>query len=167
MRRGGSTLLIASTAWLALLALVSLGQSGAEAASVRAHTPDALDLNWHTDGRTAPAHDRQPALRLAANSVDDIIGRYNSVITTKRGKRRGVVRLEQNGDEITGVFEKKGHRIVGTRNGDTIVFEWFVDGAGYDLIGKWKIKADGTEIVGRWERPDGAHGGKWILTRIE
>jgi len=97
----------------------------------------------------------------------DITGTYKSVVTTKRGKRRSVIKLVQNGSEINGTWDDKpGDRLVGTRSGDTVIFEWYNKRAGYDLIGSWKIKSDGTEILGEWERPDGASGGKWSLTKI-
>lgn len=98
----------------------------------------------------------------------DINGTYKSVVTTKRGKRRSVIKLVQNGNEIIGTWDDKPEdKIVGIRNGDTIVFEWFNQRAGYDLQGSWKIIGSGSEIEGIWERPDGAHGGKWRLTKIE
>ena len=103
-----------------------------------------------------------------AQSSADISGTYHSVVTTRRGKRRSVIKLVQNGNEIIGTWDDKpGDRIVGVRNGDTIVFEWFNQRAGYDLKGMWKIKGNGILIEGTWERPDGNSGGKWKLERIE
>lgn len=107
-------------------------------------------------------------LRFAANSIAEVSGTYNSVVISKRGKRRTVIRLVQNGNEITGTLESRpDDRISGTRSGDTIKFLFYRKGAGYDLLGRWKILADGVTLEGRWERPDGAFGGKWVLTRIE
>lgn len=98
----------------------------------------------------------------------DVSGTYSSVVTTKRGKRRSVVKLVQNGNEIIGTWDDKpGDKIVGIRSGDTIVFEWFNKRAGYDLKGTWKIKGTGIEIEGTWERPDGASGGNWRLEKID
>ncbi len=126
-------------------------------------------------GLTAGPADRSEAgvlpgtesMHLAAAPAGDISGRYQSVISTKRGKRRSVVDLVQSGDEIVVTWEARpDDRLVGKRSGDRIVFEWYNSRAGYDLVGAWTVMDAGQRIEGRWERPDGASGGKWILTRI-
>ena len=105
---------------------------------------------------------------LAASPQQDISGRYQSVITTKRGKRRAVVTLEQDGDTLVATWEgRPADRLVGIRDGDRIEFEWYNSRAGYDLVGFWTVMPSGDRIEGRWERPDGASGGEWTLTRIE
>ena len=112
------------------------------------------------------------AAKAASPEIDpatvDITGTYRSIVTTRRGKRRSVVKLVQSGKEIIGTWDDKpDDRLVGTRDGDTILFEWYLERAGYDLVGRWQIKANGIDIEGRWERPDGASGGKWKLSKIE
>ena len=108
-----------------------------------------------------------PALVQADNATVDITGSYDSVITTKRGKRRHVINLVQTGSEVTGTWEDETHTLIGVREGDVVTFQWFVERAGYDLDGRWTIVEDGARLEGYWERPDGNYRGKWILTRIQ
>ncbi len=103
---------------------------------------------------------------LATTQLNDISGRYQSVISTKRGKRRAIVTLEQTGHEVVATWEDRPRdRLVGSLNGNRIEFEWYNSRAGYDLVGFWIVHAD--RIEGRWERPDGASGGRWVLTPVE
>ena len=108
-----------------------------------------------------------PPAALADNATVDITGTYNSLITTKRGKRRHVVHLVQNGQEVTATWEDETHTLRGVREGSEITFDWYVERAGYDLLGRWTVLENGARLEGYWERPDGAFRGKWILERID
>ncbi len=134
-------------------------------------TASAGSETAHSSWPMAPAYSLEPdesnsSFTLASTQFDDIGGRYQSVISTKRGKRRAIVTLQQTGQEVVATWEDRPQdRLVGSRNGDRIEFEWYNSRAGYDLVGFWIVHAD--RIEGRWERPDGAWGGRWVLTPVE
>jgi len=71
--------------------------------------------------------------------------------------------LKQSGKDIVGTDVNNRKRLIGTRKGDTIKFEY--DGG--TTTGVWKINSDGTRLDGTFTHSSWGFNGTWNLTKIE
>jgi len=114
-----------------------------------------------------------PTVVKPSSSTDDISGTWVSQVTTnsnwvftKESHRKLVIKIVQDGDNITGTSDSIDFELTGYRRGDPIKFDvWAFDLTSSVLTGKWKVSADGTRLEGTWSV--NSSEGKWNLTKIQ
>lgn len=85
---------------------------------------------------------------LAAQTRVDLTGAWTFSVTTENGTGTPAVNLEQDGEEITGIYSSPrlgARRLMGTFDGDTLVFR-IAPGEGSDIIMTFTgtLQEDGT-----------------------
>ena len=128
----------------------------------------AWQLEHENDGSESESSLIEPLVFSTKISGTNIPGIYLSDIqggpTWMFRDRSPRFTFEQSGNDIIGTdVSKKGNKIIGIRNGDTIKFKYW--GKSRLILGKWKINPDGTRLEGTWETE--SHHGSWNLIRIE
>lgn len=96
----------------------------------------------------------------------DFSGTYVSTVTgTTRylhvNTPNPIVKLEQNGNNITGTFGNSGGKIWGDVEDNTIKFDWFAKFSDMGK-GKWIFTPGSSEVIGTW-----GLGNTWNLKKIE
>ena len=107
--------------------------------------------------------------------ASDITGRYSSDISSNhiyffpyKIHRKMVITLDQKGARITGGDYSTQSEITGTREADTIKFDFWSRqvNSGWSVTGEWQISADGRQLIGSWASDSGAANGQWNLSKL-
>lgn len=109
-------------------------------------------------------------LNKADSLVGTISGTYIAKITGDISalnipNRNPVVRLTQNGNEISGTFGRNGGLIWGKFDSDEIVFN-FQSSGGNEGRGVWKVDPGGKVLTGKWSATWKGVG-EWNLTKTD